>query len=106
MAPFSPSLPLLPLVVMVGDVYVGKSNLLLRFTDNKFQHNLAYTTGVNEVTKRIEVDSSTVINAHIWDTGMYMYSIQSYSMHYYSFLVDRIHFFPLLMRLSWDQMAS
>ena len=70
---FSCSLLSLPLVILIGDTGVGKSNLLLRFTRNEFNQKLKYTIGADFDTIRIEVDSSKVITARIWDTGMYVH---------------------------------
>ena len=62
--PFPP-----PLVVLIGDSGVGKSNLLSRFTRNEFNLESKSTIGVEFATRSIEVDSK-VIKAQIWDTGL------------------------------------
>lgn len=55
-------------VVLIGDSGVGKSNLLSRFTRNKFNLESKSTIGVEFATRSIQVDGKT-IKAQIWDTG-------------------------------------
>jgi small GTP-binding protein len=47
---------------------VGKSCLLLQFTDNKFRHQHELTIGVEFGAKSIEIDSK-IIKIQIWDTA-------------------------------------
>lgn len=64
-----PSLLLLtPVVVLIGDSGVGKSNLLSRFTRNEFNLDSKSTIGVEFATRSIQVDAKT-IKAQIWDTA-------------------------------------
>ena len=51
---------------------VGKSCLLLQFTDNKFRHQHELTIGVEFGTKTLEVDSK-IIKVQIWDTVILKY---------------------------------
>ena len=55
-------------IVLIGDAGVGKSNLLSRFTSNKFNIESIPTIGVEFATKSIEVEGKT-IKAQIWDTA-------------------------------------
>ena len=57
-----------PLVVLIGDSGVGKSNLLSRFTRNEFNLDSKSTIGVEFATRSIQVDAKT-IKAQIWDTA-------------------------------------
>jgi predicted GTPase len=66
----SPSL-LLPTrvkLLLVGDTAVGKSSLLLRFTDGTFDTDLQATIGVDFKVKMMRVGSK-VVKATIWDTA-------------------------------------
>lgn len=47
-------------VVMIGDSGVGKSCILLRFADDKFNENFYATIGVDFRFKNIMVDDKTV----------------------------------------------
>ena len=65
--------------IIVGDMgiikiisAVGKSCLLLQFTDNKFRHQHELTIGVEFGTKTLEVDSK-IIKVQIWDTVILKY---------------------------------
>lgn len=62
-------LTVLSLVVLIGDSAVGKSNLLLRYTHNKFEADSRETIGVEFATRSIRVADGKTIKAQIWDTG-------------------------------------
>ena len=54
--------------IIVGDMAVGKSCLLLQFTDNKFRHQHELTIGVEFGGKTIQVGNKAV-KIQIWDTA-------------------------------------
>ena len=54
--------------IIVGDMAVGKSCILLQFTDNKFRHQHELTIGVEFGAKTITLNNKT-INIQIWDTA-------------------------------------
>lgn len=54
---------------MVGDRAVGKSNILNRYMNNKFDENSQATLGVEFSSKYIRTaDEQSVIRAQLWDT--------------------------------------
>ena len=55
-------------VVIVGDSGVGKSNILLRFTENNFSFSFHPTIGVDFKIKTFKVDNFT-IKLQLWDTA-------------------------------------
>mmetsp|Transcript_22667 Transcript_22667/g.40806 ORF Transcript_22667/g.40806 Transcript_22667/m.40806 type:complete len:201 (+) Transcript_22667:54-656(+) len=55
-------------LILVGDSSVGKSSLLLRFTDRRFEPGNELTIGVEFGARNIEVDG-TAIKLQIWDTA-------------------------------------
>ena len=61
-----PFLP--PLVVLIGESGVGKTNLLSRFTRNEFNHDSRTTIGVEFSTRTILVGDA-LVKAQIWDTA-------------------------------------
>jgi len=54
--------------IIVGDMAVGKSCILLQFTDNKFRHQHELTIGVEFGAKTLEI-SNKLIKIQIWDTA-------------------------------------
>ena len=54
--------------IIVGDIAVGKSCILLQFTDNKFRVQHELTVGVEFGAKTIELNRK-VIKIQIWDTA-------------------------------------
>ncbi|KAK6641714.1 hypothetical protein RUM44_013429 [Polyplax serrata] len=55
-------------VVIIGDGAVGKSCLMRRYVNNKFEDNSLHTIGVEFTNKEIEVDGKT-FTLQIWDTA-------------------------------------
>mmetsp|Transcript_33958 Transcript_33958/g.85215 ORF Transcript_33958/g.85215 Transcript_33958/m.85215 type:complete len:199 (-) Transcript_33958:405-1001(-) len=55
-------------LLLVGDSGVGKSSMLLRFTDDHFDEEIGCTIGVDFKVKTMEVNGSRV-NLTIWDTA-------------------------------------
>ena len=55
-------------ILLVGDTGVGKSSILLRFTDGTFDENQQSTIGVDFKTKHLHVGGKQV-KLTIWDTA-------------------------------------
>eukprot|EP01083_Nonionella_stella_P097287 273446_1 len=55
-------------LLMIGDSGVGKSCLLLRFSDDSFSTNFITTIGIDFKLKTVEVDGKR-IKLQIWDTA-------------------------------------
>lgn len=55
-------------IIIIGDSGVGKSNILLRYSEGKFVENYMMTIGINYVFKVIELDE-VKIKLQIWDTA-------------------------------------
>ena len=45
---------------ILGDSYVGKSNMLSRFTKNEFSHEIKTTIGVEFATKSITAENKII----------------------------------------------
>ena len=55
-------------VLIIGDSSVGKSNILLRFSDNIFHDTFLPTIGVDFKIRNVKLDTHTV-KLNIWDTA-------------------------------------
>lgn len=55
-------------LLLIGDAGVGKSSVLLRFTDDSFDEHLQSTIGVDFKVKMLNVQGK-VIKATVWDTA-------------------------------------
>eukprot|EP00768_Dysnectes_brevis_P005571 gnl/Dysnectes_brevis/407_a449_6584.p1 GENE.gnl/Dysnectes_brevis/407_a449_6584~~gnl/Dysnectes_brevis/407_a449_6584.p1 ORF type:complete len:213 (-),score=33.37 gnl/Dysnectes_brevis/407_a449_6584:164-802(-) len=55
-------------IVLIGDSAVGKSNLLSRFTHDKFKIDSGTTIGVEFATRNVPIGDK-VIKTQIWDTA-------------------------------------
>ncbi|XP_076300316.1 ras-related protein Rab-18-B [Lasioglossum baleicum] len=55
-------------LLIIGESNVGKSSIILRFTEGEFYENMQSTVGMDYKTKQITVDGNTVKLA-IWDTA-------------------------------------
>ena len=54
--------------LMLGSSGVGKTSLLLRFTEDKFSNNFVTTLGVEYKQKQLEINNTNVI-IQVWDTA-------------------------------------
>ncbi|CAB0036466.1 unnamed protein product [Trichogramma brassicae] len=55
-------------ILMIGESNVGKSSILLRFTEDEFHDNIQNTVGMDYKSKKMSIDGGTVKLA-IWDTA-------------------------------------
>jgi Ras-related protein Rab-1A len=54
--------------LIIGDSNVGKSSLLIRFSDNEYSENYITTIGLDFRTKKINIDNK-IIRLEIWDAA-------------------------------------
>lgn len=54
--------------LIVGDSGVGKTSLLMRYSENKFHTDFLSTIGVDFKVKKIETDTHNIV-LNIWDTA-------------------------------------
>jgi len=55
-------------LILVGDCAVGKTSIINRFIENRFNRNIKNTINIEFRIKSIKLDSNTVIDLKIWDT--------------------------------------
>jgi Ras-related protein Rab-1A len=56
-------------IILIGSASVGKTCILGRYIDNKFEENTKCTINVEKKTKLIDVDLNTSVKMNIWDTA-------------------------------------
>ncbi len=56
-------------IILVGDPTVGKTSLILRYTDNAFRRAYVSTMGVHVSNKIFKAEDSTIIQLVLWDIG-------------------------------------
>lgn len=55
--------------IIIGDTEVGKSSIMLMFTEQHFQSSHDMTIGVEFDSRSIQLENGTVANLEIWDTA-------------------------------------
>ena len=55
-------------ILMLGESGVGKSSILLRFTENKFSNDFVTTLGVEYKQKVLNVENKNIL-VQVWDTA-------------------------------------
>jgi len=55
-------------ILLIGDSAVGKSSIILRFSDDQFSDNFIATVGVDFKVRDFEIEGET-IKLQIWDTA-------------------------------------
>ena len=55
-------------IILIGAGSVGKTSLINRFINNKFESSYKMTMGVDLLTKQIDLDGKEV-NLNLWDVG-------------------------------------
>ena len=54
-------------LLILGDYYVGKTSLIVRFSDNEFSENVLSTIGIDFKKKTLELNDK-LIKVQIWDS--------------------------------------
>ena len=68
MAGRAPQFDYLLKYITVGDLCVGKSNLLLRYSTGEFRSEYNSITGFESTAKNVNIDN-LVYRIQLWDTG-------------------------------------
>lgn len=55
--------------ILVGDTGVGKSSILLKYSEDKFDSEHHVTIGVDFRSKIIQIDPKTKVKIQVWDTA-------------------------------------
>lgn len=88
--------------IIVGDSAAGKSSILLRFTDNRFQSSHDLTIGVEFATKIIS-KQNTVYKLQIWDTAG-QEAFRSITKSYYRGTIGCLMVYDVTNRTSFESL--
>ena len=90
--------------IIVGDMAVGKSCLLLQFTDHKFRHQHELTIGVEFGGKTIEVKNKNV-KIQIWDTAG-QEAFQAITRTYYKGAIGALLVYDITRKDSFEHITK
>ena len=90
--------------IIVGSMSVGKSCLLLQFTDRKFAANVGPTIGVDFGSSSLNIDNENV-KLQIWDTAG-QEDFQAITRAYYREAAAAILVYDVTNRQSYDKLQS
>ena len=69
-------------LLTLGETGVGKTSIILRYTDNSFLNSQIYTIGIDCKIKTIKIENK-IINILIWDTAG-QERFRNITSHYYN----------------------
>ena len=90
--------------IIIGDAAVGKSNLLLRFTQDDFKSEYQLTIGVEFGAKNLNIDSK-IFRIQIWDTAG-QENFRSITRAYYKNSVCALVVYDISSRDSFNNVSS
>ena len=90
--------------ILVGDAYVGKSNIIYRFTENKFSENYQATINLDFTYKNVKLNEK-VYRIQLWDTAG-QESFQSISRGYYKSAVCAIVVYDITNRDTFNNVTN
>ncbi|KAJ3445157.1 ras-related protein rab-2-a [Anaeramoeba flamelloides] len=85
--------------ILVGDAGVGKSCILLQYTNKKFEVSYDYTVGIEFGSQMIEINN-TLIQIQIWDTAG-QETFRSITRNYYREAAGAILVYDITRRTSF-----
>ena len=56
-------------ILLLGDISVGKTCILTRYSDNTFREEHFVTVGLDFIKKSVNLDNGKTVNIQIWDTA-------------------------------------
>ncbi|MBD3342080.1 MAG: GTP-binding protein [Candidatus Lokiarchaeota archaeon] len=71
-------------LIVCGDYQVGKTSLIRRFVENRFQENYISTIGVEISKKVMDLDDTTSVNFILWDIGGQRQQMIPYRKRFYN----------------------
>ena len=90
--------------IIIGDTYVGKSNIIYRFTENKFSDKYQATVNMDFSYKTVTVKDK-VCRVQLWDTAG-QEQFQSISRGYYKSAVNGIVVYDITNRDTFNNISN
>ena len=92
-------------VVLVGDSYVGKSNIFSRFTKDYYLPNSPPTITAEYCSKSILLDTRTVCSVQLWDTAG-QEKFKAVSKQYYKGAVGVMLVYDIAKKKTFDNVPK
>jgi small GTP-binding protein len=92
--------------IVLGDPMVGKTSLIKRYVDNKFQDNYISTIGVDISRKIVNLSEDLMISMTIWDIGGQIKTMAPYRKRFYSGARQAFLQFDISRRKTFDNIDS
>ena len=90
--------------IIIGDPSVGKSNLLMKFANNKFTEDYEATIGVEFGVKNLQIDNK-IYRIQIWDTAG-QENFRSITRAYYKNCVCAMVVYDITKRTSFNNVQN
>ena len=90
--------------IIIGDPSVGKSNLLMKFANNKFTEDYEATIGVEFGVKNLQIDNK-IYRIQIWDTAG-QENFRSITRAYYKNCVCAMVVYDITNKKSFDNVQN
>jgi len=92
-------------IVLTGSFAVGKTAMLNRFVDNKFQTDYKATIGVNIMSKRVEMENNTIISFSLWDIAGQL-AFKSAWKNFYNRAAGALIIFDVTRQITYDEIPD
>jgi len=92
-------------ILLLGDISVGKTCILTRYSDNTFREEHFVTIGLDFIKKSVNLDNGKTVNIQIWDTAG-QDRFKSITKNYYKGAHGIILIYDVTTRMTFDNVRN
>ena len=92
-------------ILLLGDISVGKTCILTRYSDNTFREEHFVTVGLDFIKKSVNLDNGKTVNIQIWDTAG-QDRFKSITKNYYKGAHGIILIYDVTTRMTFDNVRN